>query len=115
MSKEPKQMWIEEQGYDGRGYGLGYGLGDQAFLVSFSNTSSGSTGYVLRDQPAYTNRSNKPRLTGWCGTYNNVATYGEGAWKVVRIAKSGRYLIQRLEDTELAEFLEEMGYPELIP
>ena len=111
MSKEPEKKWIEEQGYEGSGPGIG----DQAFLVSFFNENNGSTRYALRDKPAYTNRSNEPRLTGWCGTYNNVATYGEGAWKVIRIAKSGRYLIQRLDDTELAEFLEEMGYSELIP
>jgi len=111
MSKEPEKKWIEDQSYEGHGYGLG----DQAFLVSFCNASSGSTRYVLRDQPAYTNRSNEPRLTGWCGTNNNVATYIEGAWKVIRIAKSGRYLIQRLDGMELAEFLEEMGYPELMP
>ena len=99
--------WIEQQEH--------VALGDKAFLVSFSNENSGSTRYILRSQPAYTNRSSEPRLTGWCGSYNNVATEGEGAWKVIRIAKSGRYLIERLEGVELEEFLEEMGYPELIP
>lgn len=103
--------WIDEQGFDGRGYDLG----DKAFLVSFYNENSGSTKYVLRDRPAYTNITIEPRLTGWCGSYNNVSTEGEGAWKVTRIAKSGRYLIEELGGQELAEFLEEMGYPELIP
>jgi len=103
--------WIDEQGCAGRGYDLG----DKAFLVSFYNENNGSTKYVLRDQPAYTNVTKQPRLTGWCGSYNNVATESEGAWKVTRIAKSGRYLIEQLEGQELVEFLEEMGYPELIP
>lgn len=103
--------WIDEQGRDGRGYDLG----DTAFLISFYNENDCSTRYVLRDQPAYTNRSNEPLLYGWCGTYNNVGTYGEGAWKVIRIARSGRFLIQELEGQELEEFLDEMGYPELKP
>ncbi len=99
--------WVDEQEQ--------YKVGDKAFLIEFYNENSGGTRYQLRDQPAYTNRTNEPRLTGWCGSYNNVSTDGGGAWKVVRIAKSGRYLIQELEGAELAEFLEEMGYPELVP
>jgi hypothetical protein len=92
-----------------------YEVGDKAFLIEFYNEGNGSTRYTLRDRPAYTNQSNEPRLTGWCGTYNNVSTTGDGAWKVVRIAKSGRYLIQELEGSELVDYLDEMGYPELVP
>lgn len=98
--------WIDEQEY---------GIGDKAFLINISHEFDGPDRYILRDQPAYTNTSQEPRLHGWCGTYNNVATYGEGAWKVIRIARSGRFLIQELEGQELEEFLDEMGYPELKP
>ena len=51
---------------------------------------------------------------GWCGSHNNLSTIGFGAWKVVRIAKSGRYLLESLEGNELNYFLNDMGYPELI-
>ena len=101
------KLWIEEQEE--------FNVGDSAFLISFFNESTSSTRYVLRNTPAYTNRSNEPKLYGWCGTYNNIGTYGEGAWQVVRIAKSGRYLIKELTRSELILFLEDMGYPELIP
>lgn len=97
--------WIDEQDFDG----------DKGFLVEFFNENNSSTRYVLRNKPPYTNRSNEPRLHGWCGSYNNMSTTGCGAWKVLRVAKSGRMLIEELEGEELAEFLEEMGYPELVP
>jgi hypothetical protein len=99
--------WIDEQ--------PGYEVGSKAFLIMFSYENTGAEHYVLRDQPAYTNVSREPRLTGWCGTYNNLGTHGEGAWEVIRIAKSGRLLIQQLGGDALNEFLEEMGYPELAP
>lgn len=92
-----------------------YNVGDKAFLILFSHENDRVESYVLRDQPAYTNQSHQPRLEGWCGSYNNTSTSAMGAWEVVRIAKSGRYLIQELEGEALNEFLEEMGYPELIP
>jgi hypothetical protein len=103
---EMTTKWIDEQ--------EGYSVGEKAFLVNFSNANRGSDAYHLRNEPAYTNRSHKPVLHGWCGTYNDTATYGVGAWKVVKIAKSGRYFIEELEGDELKDFLEEMGYPELI-
>lgn len=97
--------WIDGQDFDG----------DKGFLVEFYNSSAESWRYALRNTPAYTNRSNEPRLHGWCGSYNNMSTTGCGAWKVLRVAKSGRMLIEKMEGEELAEFLEEMGYPELVP
>lgn len=99
--------WIDEQEQ--------YKAGDKAFLIQFSHENTGAENYVLRDQPAYTNVSRELRLKGWCGSYNNVSTYAFGAWEVIRIAKSGRYLIQELDGDALNEFLEEMGYPELMP
>lgn len=99
------QKWIDEQDFDG----------DKGFLVEFYNSNAECWRYALRNTPAYTNRSNEPRLNGWCGSYNNLSTTGCGAWKVLRVAKSGRMLIEEMEGEELNEFLEEMGYPELIP
>lgn len=98
--------WIDEQEQ--------YSVGDKAFLIEFSHENTGAESYVLRDQPAHTNVSREPRLKGWCGSYNNVSTSADGAWEVMRIAKSGRYLIQELKGEDLAAFLEEMGYPGLI-
>lgn len=97
--------WIDGQDFDG----------DKGFLVEFYNSTTECWRYALRNTPAYTNRSNEPRLHGWCGSYNNTSTTGCGAWKVLRVAKSGRMLIEELKGEELVEFLEEMGYPELVP
>jgi len=100
------EIWVEEQ--------QDFGVGDSAFLICFHDENRGATRYQMRLQPAYTNRSNEPKLNGWCGTYNNLSTTAFGAWKVAKIAKSGRYLLRSLEGQELKDFLNEMGYPELI-
>lgn len=100
------QIWVEEQ--------QDFGVGDSAFLICYHDESRGSACYVLRNKPAYTSSTFKPTLSGWCGTHNNLSTIGFGAWKVVRIAKSGRYLLESLEGNELNYFLNDMGYPELI-
>lgn len=90
-------------------------IGDAGFLISHTNNNhGGATHYVLRDTPAHTNMSREPRLTGWCGETNNISTNACGAWKIVRVAKNGRILIQQIVDeAELAAFLEEHGYPDL--
>lgn len=90
-------------------------LGQKGFLVEHSNSNTGSEFYVLRDTPAHTNQSHEPKLHGWCGSYNNVSTHGRGAWRVVRVAKNGRALIEELRGQELVEMLDEFGYPELAP
>ena len=106
------QKWIDEQSYE---YDIGPTKdGEMGFLIRISNENTGSDRYILRCSPPYTNRSNKPRLYGWCGTNNNVGTYGEGVWKITRIAKNGRTLIEEVEaGDERDAFLEEMGYPDL--
>lgn len=89
-------------------------LGDTGFLIEFSTPMNG--GYQrwdLRDTPAHTNRSNQPRLCGWCGTYNDLSTNAHGMAKVIRVAKNGRCLIQSLEGDELQAALEDLGYPNL--
>lgn len=99
------QMWIDEDRV---------AAGEKYFLIKISNENTNSSKYVLQNKPPYTNRSFQPKLYGWCGTNNNVATHGEGVWRVLRQAKSGRILIEQVNGEELIEFLEEMGYPEII-
>jgi len=89
-------------------------VGSNGFLIENSNPYDGWNRYELRDTPAFTNRSHEPRLHGWCGSYNNVSTYGHGFWVVTKVAKNGRALIKELDGDELAAALEELGYPELI-
>jgi len=90
-------------------------VGDVGFLIEFSNAIRGSEHYGVRDTPAHTNQSHQPRLHGWCGTYNDLATYGRGMVRVERVAKNGRALVRQLAGAELAAALEDLGYPELAP
>jgi hypothetical protein len=86
--------------------------GDVGFLVEKTDSNHGCVShYILRTQPARTNRSHEPMLTGWCGSYNNVSTDADGLAKVVRRAKNGRLCLARVTPT--AALLEELGYPEL--
>lgn len=91
-----------------------FSMNDVGFLIHHSNEIDGGNRYELRDTPAYTNRSCEPRLHGWCGTYNNLATYAEGLVKVIQIARNGRAKVAELEGEELRSHLEDLGYPELI-
>ena len=54
-------------------------------------------------------------MLGWCGTYNDVGTYGNGAVEVVKVAKNGRVQVRQLADEALDAFLDESGFPELKP
>lgn len=89
--------------------------GDFGFLVFTSHYTQHWERYDLRDTPAYTNQSQEPMLSGWCGSYNDVSTYGRGMWKVERVARNGRAFIRRLEGDCLKDALEELGYPDLMP
>lgn len=89
-------------------------VGTIGFLIEHSNENTGVSRFELRDTPPYTNRSHEPRLTGWCGTWNNVGTYGQGMARVERLARNGRALVRKLDGDELAAALEELGYPELL-
>lgn len=53
-------------------------VGNTGFLIEHYNELSGGSRFELRDTPPYTNQSHQPRLSGWCGTWNNVGTYGHG-------------------------------------
>lgn len=99
-------MWID---------GEELNQGDHGFLVEISNSVKGSERHELRNRPPRTNQSHEYRINGWCGTYNDTATYGRGVWKVVRVAKNGRAQIVEVTDREeLEAFLDEYGFPELI-
>ncbi|MBN8449489.1 MAG: hypothetical protein J0M13_10875 [Candidatus Accumulibacter sp.] len=98
-------MWIDDQ--------EGFSVGAAGFLIEHQNSYVGADHYSLSDTPAYTNVSHMPRLTGWCGTYNDLATYGCGAWRIVQQAKNGRMKIKELAGDDLRAFLEESGYPDL--
>jgi hypothetical protein len=87
--------------------------GQTGFLVEKSNEVRGWTRYELRDIPAHTNQSNEPRLHGWCGTNNDLATFGRGLVRVTRVARNGRAFVVELKGDELQAGLEELGYPDL--
>lgn len=91
-------------------------IGTVGYLVEVWNSNTGGTSFHLYERPLHTNRSNEPRLQGWCGEDNNRSKTARGAWKVVRQNKAGdRAQIVKLAGDDLAAFLETDGYPELIP
>jgi hypothetical protein len=87
--------------------------GNIGFLV-FVVPQTGEDHYVLREHPALANQSREPRLTGWLGTTDNVARYGQGLARITKIARNGRFRIQRLEVGDADAALNELGYPELV-
>ena len=91
----------------------GFEVGMTGFLIHKSNSIAGWDRYEIRDTPAHTNQSHKPRLKGWCGTYNDVATYGAGMVRVERVARNGRAFVRQLAGDDLEQALEELGYPDL--
>ena len=88
-------------------------VGQIGFLIEHSNAFKGWKHYEVRDVPAHTNQSFEPRLHGWCGTYNDRATFAHGMARVERVARNGRAYVRSLEGAELREALEELGYPAL--
>lgn len=86
-------------------------LGQTGFLILHCPEQGGNR-YELRDQPARTNNTHKARLTGWCGSYNNVSTHAEGLGKVIRMARNGRALVETIEadSDEEKTILEDLGW-----
>jgi hypothetical protein len=108
MPSDAPTHWIDPQ------YDLPNTVGTSGFLIRFDHENTGGASYALRDTPAHTNRSRVAKLTGWCGSTNNLATTALGVWTIIRVAKNGRLLVQEMTDpAALATFLDEMGYPEL--
>lgn len=88
--------------------------GERGFLIEYSNTLRGTSRHAVSPRPAHTNQSHQPRLSGWCGTWNDTATYADGMAEVVRVvAETGRALIRRLTPAETRRELERLGYPDL--
>jgi hypothetical protein len=82
------------------------------FLVETDRElDGGAKTYSLRAHPARGNQSGAPTLDGWCGSWNNVSTYGRGLARVARQAKNGRLCLARVPATPA--LLDELGYPEL--
>lgn len=94
-----------------------FNVGAIGYLVSTDNSNHRTWDVLsLRERPLRTNRSHEPRLHGWCGEDNNVSRHAMGVWKVVRKNAIGdRAMIVQLKGAELAAFLRQDGYPELIP
>jgi hypothetical protein len=89
-------------------------VGSVGFLIGRCRTmNGGATSYHLSDTPAHTNQSHEPRLAGWCGTTNDIATYAVGLAKVTKLARNGRAFVVPVEGEALTAALEELGYPEL--
>lgn len=87
-------------------------VGDVGFLGMY-DPLVGKKYYVLSDTPFYTNLSREPKLTGWCGSTNNVSLTARGVWRVARATKNGRAQIVRLTEKETREWLEEAGWESL--
>lgn len=89
--------------------------GDYGFLIKKNHHTHCWMRHELRDTPAYTNQSHEPMLYGWCGSHNDLSTYGAGVVRVVRVAHPGRLLVRELEGDALRAVLDELGFPELMP
>lgn len=101
-------MWIEND-YQHRDYNY------VGFLAHRVDINNGNERYSLDDHPPHGNASGNPKPCGWCGTYNNIATYGMGIWRIVRIARNGRIEITKVTDKDdLMKYLDDVGYPDLI-
>lgn len=103
-------------------------VGTVGFLVENSHNTKGYANFTLRDTPPRTNQSHEIRVHGWCGTYNDLATYGKGIARIVRVFKNGRVKIEVMTrdtdeadfavkatefETIIREFLEETGFDDL--
>lgn len=88
-------------------------VGEIGFLVEQSNPYDKTRRFSLNDRPAHTNCSHKPRLYGWCGSWNNTSTFAHGVHRVERVAQNGRVLVKHVSSLELDAQLEKLGYPEL--
>lgn len=99
-------MWID---------GDDLSVGQTGFLVQILNETRRSERIEMRDRPPRTNQSHAYRPNGWCGSSNDVSTYGLGVWTVTRVAKNGRAQVARVTDRDaLEKFLDEYGFPDLL-
>jgi hypothetical protein len=87
-------------------------VGSVGFLIE-RRRDGGGPSHHISGSPAHTNQSHEPRLFGWCGTTNNVATYALGLVRVTGHSAGGRLRVRRLANAEQAAALESLGWPEL--
>ena len=105
--------WIDFSGYEFETRASG--VGAVGYLVETLNTSTAPTSFSLRERPLRTNVSREPRLNGWCGETDNKSRYARGCWRVTRFNAAGdRAQIVQFQGDDLAAFLAEDGYPELL-
>jgi hypothetical protein len=102
------EQWI------GPFYDEDYEVGERAFLIRKANLNGGGDRFELRDTPPKTNLSFEWRLDGWCGSYNNISTYGEGMVEVIKLASNGRLKVRNLTGDALRSALDDFGFPELL-
>jgi hypothetical protein len=98
--------WIGEIGDN-------YEVGQVGFLICRTDCNHIGVKYSLWDRPAHTNMSHQPKLSGWCGTTNNICLDAHGLARIVRVARNGRALVVGLTDREQAAALQALGYPDL--
>lgn len=90
-------------------------VGSTGFLVLYSRPPglSGFTAYELHDQPARTNGTRRPMLSGWCGTWNDLATTAKGVHRIVKVTGSRApwtVTTEQLQGDELAAWLASNGF-----
>ena len=87
--------------------------GQIGFLVETEHNLEGWNRKYLWSEPACGNMDHSPKLSGWCGTTDDVAIYARGMAKVIKLTNNGRAYVQTLSGPELTAALAKCGYPEL--
>lgn len=87
--------------------------GHVGFLVE--EIHRGVSSWRLREAPLRTNMSHEPRLRGWCGETNNVSRVAHGVARVTEVLPIGRLRVVPVQAGDLAEALDALGFPELLP
>jgi hypothetical protein len=87
-----------------------HALGTVGFLVERVHTLRGWSETLLVPDPARGNLDHRPRLTGWCGTTNDVALYAGGVGRVVRVTQNHRAQVVTLHGDAERAALELLGY-----
>jgi hypothetical protein len=99
-------QWIGQPGEE-------YTVGQVGFLIRNYHVTKGWERVYLTGYPAHTNASCEPRLSGWCGTTNDVSYTAMGLARVEHVAQNGRARIRLLTGDELSHTLMTLGFPHL--
>ena len=91
-----------------------YSVGQMGFRIDRSNPIRHTESTTLALHPARTNQSHAIQLWGWCGSWNDTNTYGNGIAQVTRVARNGRVQLVEVTDPKAVQaFLEKVGYADL--